>query len=66
VYKRQDQLSAAVLDTARQAFTQGLRVTAAISAAVAIGLAVIAASLLRRVGPSSGPAAARPEPHEPA
>jgi MFS transporter, DHA2 family, multidrug resistance protein len=51
-----DQLGVALLDAARQAFTHGLHLTAASSAAVAAGLAVLAAVLLRGVGPSSGPA----------
>jgi DHA2 family multidrug resistance protein-like MFS transporter len=45
-----DRLGAALLDAARQAFTQGLRLTFAVSAAIAIGIAILAAVLLRRVG----------------
>jgi MFS transporter, DHA2 family, multidrug resistance protein len=50
-----DQLGAALLDTAREAFTQGLRLTFAISAAVAVGIAVLVAALLRHVGAGSEP-----------
>jgi DHA2 family multidrug resistance protein-like MFS transporter len=50
-----DRLGAALLDAARQAFTQGLRLTFAVSAAVAIGIAVLVAVLLRRVGAGSEP-----------
>jgi DHA2 family multidrug resistance protein-like MFS transporter len=48
-----DQLGAALLDTAREAFTQGLQLSFAISAAVAIGIAVLVAALLRHVGAGS-------------
>ncbi len=44
-----DQLGLALLDIARDAFVQGLHLAAAISAAVAIGAAVLAMALLRRV-----------------
>ncbi len=44
-----DQLGAALLDAARGAFTQALELNAAISAVVAVGLALGAAILLRRV-----------------
>ena len=50
-----DQLGAALLDSARQAFTQGLQVTAASSAALAVVLAILAAALLRGVRPGSQP-----------
>jgi MFS transporter, DHA2 family, multidrug resistance protein len=50
-----DQLGAALLDAAREAFTQGLRLTFAISAAVAVGIAVLVAALLRHVGAGSEP-----------
>ena len=50
-----DQLGAALLDTAREAFTQGLRLTFAISAAVAVGIAVLVAALLRHVGAGPEP-----------
>ncbi len=46
-------VGAALLSTAREAFTMGLQVTAAISAAVAIGIAVLATVLLRGVRGSS-------------
>jgi DHA2 family multidrug resistance protein-like MFS transporter len=42
-------VGAALLATAREAFTMGLQVTAAISAAVAVGIAVLATVLLRGV-----------------
>jgi DHA2 family multidrug resistance protein-like MFS transporter len=42
-----DRLGDPLLDTAREAFTQGLHVAAAISAAIAVGGAVLAAVLLR-------------------
>ena len=45
-----DGLGTALLDGARQAFTQGLQLTAALSAATAVGLAVLAAVLLRSLG----------------
>ena len=44
-----DQLGAVLLDAAREAFTQGLHMAAAISAAAAIGVAILAAVLLRGV-----------------
>jgi len=50
-----DQVGAALLDAAREAFTQGLQVTAGISAAVAASIAILAAVLLRRVRGSSQP-----------
>jgi DHA2 family multidrug resistance protein-like MFS transporter len=58
-----DRLGAELLDTASDAFTQGLQLAAATSAAVATGIAVLAAILLRHVPPSSEPAQAQePEP----
>jgi MFS transporter, DHA2 family, multidrug resistance protein len=50
-----DQLGAELLDTAREAFTQGLQVTAVTGAIVLAGLAVLTAILLRhaRVGSES-------------
>ena len=54
-----DELGADLLSAARDAFSQGLHVVAAISAGVAIGSAVVAAVMLRGA-PSSG--AAEPEP----
>jgi len=56
-----EQLGAALLDAARGAFTQGLQLTAAISAAVAVGIAILAAVLLRHVGAGSEPAE-QPDP----
>jgi len=47
------QLGQALLDAARQAFTQGLHLAFASSAAVAIGTAILAAALLRHVRPNS-------------
>ena len=61
-----EQLGATLLDTAREAFTQGLQLSFAISAAVAIGIAVLVAALLRHVG--AGPQATwhpDPSPHGP-
>jgi DHA2 family multidrug resistance protein-like MFS transporter len=53
-------VGAALLSAARQAFTMGLQVTAAISAVVAVGIAVLATVLLRAV-----PANAQEEPAGP-
>jgi DHA2 family multidrug resistance protein-like MFS transporter len=53
-----DQPGAGLLDTAREAFTQGLHLTFAISTAIAIGIAILVAVLLRDVG-------AGPEPESP-
>jgi len=50
-----DQLGATLLGAAREAFTQGLQVTAAISAVVALGIAILAAALLRDVRASAEP-----------
>jgi MFS transporter, DHA2 family, multidrug resistance protein len=50
-----DRLGAALLDTAREAFTQGLHLTFAVSAALAVGIAILAAALLRGVRPGSQP-----------
>jgi DHA2 family multidrug resistance protein-like MFS transporter len=50
-----DQLGAALLDAAREAFTQGVQLSFAISAAVAIGIAILVAALLRHVGAGSEP-----------
>jgi DHA2 family multidrug resistance protein-like MFS transporter len=55
-----DQLGQALLGAARQAFTQGLHLAFAISAAAAVAVAVLAAVLLRRLRPSDqavGPSA---------
>ena len=51
-----DQVGLALLGIAREAFVQGLHLAAAISAAIAIGAAIMAVILLRRV-----PARAEPE-----
>lgn len=55
---------AALLAAARQAFTVGLLVTLIISAAVAVGIAVLATVLLRGVPGTSeaAPPASRPSP----
>ena len=47
-------LAAELVDAAREAFTQALQVAAGLSAAVAIGAAVLAAAQLRRVRVDSG------------
>lgn len=49
-----DQVGTALLDAARESFTLGLHVTAAIGAVIAVGLCVLAAVALRRVGNGSG------------
>lgn len=51
---------AALLDAARQAFTDGLRLTAGISAVLAFGLAILASTLLRGVPPGTGSSEGRP------
>jgi MFS transporter, DHA2 family, multidrug resistance protein len=56
-----DQLGQALLGAARQAFTQGLHLAFTISAVAAVGVAILAAVLLRRLRPSSEPQA-RPDP----
>jgi len=53
-------LGADLLEAARQAFTSGLRLTAAISALLAIGVAVLATVLLRSV-PARSEAEAQPD-----
>jgi DHA2 family multidrug resistance protein-like MFS transporter len=50
-----DKLGAALLDAAREAFTNGVQLSFAISAAVAVGIAVLVAALLRHVGAGSQP-----------
>jgi len=45
-----DQLGAGLLEAAREAFAQSLQLTAATSAAISVGIAILAAILLRRVG----------------
>lgn len=49
-------LHAALLDTARQAFIHGFHVIAGIAAAIAVGVAILDAVLLSRIGADSGPA----------
>jgi MFS transporter, DHA2 family, multidrug resistance protein len=51
-----DQVGVPLVEVARQAFTRGLQLTAAISAAGSIALAVFAAVTLRRVRPASSAA----------
>jgi DHA2 family multidrug resistance protein-like MFS transporter len=48
-----EQLGAALLDTARHAFTRGLQVTATTSAVIVIGMAVLVVVLLPAVRPAS-------------
>jgi DHA2 family multidrug resistance protein-like MFS transporter len=48
-----DGLGAALLEVARDAFVQGMQLTSAISAVVAIGIAILAVVMLRHVPPSS-------------
>jgi len=50
-----DQLGLALLDVARDAFVQGLHLTAGISAVVAIGTAIMAVTLLRHVRAGAEP-----------
>jgi DHA2 family multidrug resistance protein-like MFS transporter len=50
-----EQLGAALLYAARAAFTQGVQVSFAISAAVAVGIAVLVAALLRHAGAGPEP-----------
>jgi len=58
-------VGAALLAAAREAFTIGLQVTAAISAAVAVGIAVLATVLLRGVRGASQAALAKQPPIAP-
>jgi MFS transporter, DHA2 family, multidrug resistance protein len=48
------QLRAGLLDAARQAFTHGLHVIAAISAGIAVGVAILDAVMLSRIESDSG------------
>jgi DHA2 family multidrug resistance protein-like MFS transporter len=50
-----DQLGAAVLETARQAFVQGMRFGSTIAAVIAVGLAVLAVVMLRERRAASAP-----------
>ena len=59
-----DPLGPALLAAARDAFVQGLHLAAAISAAIAIGAALLAVILLRRV-PARSAAQGEPEPDLP-
>jgi len=52
-----DPLAAELLDAAREAFTQGLQLTAITSAAIVVGMAILAVSLLRNVRAGSEPEA---------
>ena len=56
-----EELGAALLAAAREAFVQGLQLTAALSAAVAVATAVLATVLLRGV-PAGTQAERRPRP----
>jgi DHA2 family multidrug resistance protein-like MFS transporter len=58
-------VGAALLTAAREAFIQGLQLTAGLSAAIAVGMAVVATVLLRDV-PASSQAAPAEQPAEPA
>ena len=49
-----DRVGAALVEAAQAAFTNGLQVTAAIGAVVAIGIAILATTLLRSVRTGSG------------
>lgn len=57
------QFGAALLDTARDAFTLGVQLTAGISAVLAVGSAVLVALLLRRIDGSAAPEE-EPEPSQ--
>ncbi|HEX2372437.1 MAG TPA: MFS transporter [Actinomycetota bacterium] len=48
-----DQLGAAVLDTAREAFVAGMQLTSVIAAAIGVGLAVLALVVLRNQPPTA-------------
>jgi len=52
-----DQLGAPLLEAARQAFTDGLQAVFAVSAAIAVGIAILVAALLRGVDTDSRPEA---------
>jgi MFS transporter, DHA2 family, multidrug resistance protein len=56
-----DQLGAELLDAAREAFTQALQLTAITSAVIVVGVAILAAVVLRDVRKGSGPEG-QPEP----
>jgi hypothetical protein len=48
------QVGSSLLEVSRDAFVQGMQVAAAISASLAIGLAIFAVLMLRNVRPGSG------------
>jgi DHA2 family multidrug resistance protein-like MFS transporter len=50
-----DQVGAELLEAAREAFTQGLQLTAITSATVVLGMAILAVALLRDVPTGSEP-----------
>ena len=58
------QAGAALAEAARTAFTQGLRLTAAIGAVLSIGLAILVAALLRQLRASGSPAPSEGEAAE--
>jgi MFS transporter, DHA2 family, multidrug resistance protein len=59
-----DQLGAALLDAANQAFTHGLRLAFAISAAASLAVAVLVAVQLRGAGSPDVAGAADPPPRQ--
>jgi DHA2 family multidrug resistance protein-like MFS transporter len=59
-----EQLGTKLLDVAHEAFTQGLQLTFAISAAVAVGTAILVAVLLRRPGAGSDEHKEQPAPSQ--
>jgi DHA2 family multidrug resistance protein-like MFS transporter len=50
-----DRVGAELLEAAREAFTQGLQLTAITSATIVLGMAILAAVVLRNVSPGSEP-----------
>jgi MFS transporter, DHA2 family, multidrug resistance protein len=56
-----NQLATELLDTAREAFTQGLQVSAITSATIVLGMAILTAVLLKHIRPGSEPEC-QPEP----
>jgi DHA2 family multidrug resistance protein-like MFS transporter len=64
--ERGEATRAALLGAAREAFTQALQLTAAISAAIVLGIAILAVALLRHMRTGSEPEGhPAPEPAEP-
>jgi MFS transporter, DHA2 family, multidrug resistance protein len=61
-----DDVAAALLGPARDAFTSALHAVSGLAALIAFGLAVLTAVLLRNVGPAGGAAEPAGEPGEPA